>query len=190
MEAHYTRFEWVPLKEPQIRYDRSTKISGDVAYFSHDFEVIDEGEEGAMPALTTVVQYEDQYSVDWEIYAQLRNESFETFLKEQITEPMSFRVLAVRGVPLGKEEELPLEGGVERLRVRWRPNIPEAVSVYAGKSTAAGVSMAKLTSWNTYRPFRIEVKWNSADDVSYIELTNLEIINFRTPSVVDNDLEP
>lgn len=183
MEAHYERFEWKPISEPEIRYDRSTKVTGDIVYFTHDFEVREKNS-GDLPVLLTVVQAGESFLVDWEIFAQLRDNSFETFVKEQITDAMSFRVSGVRGVPGGKEAELPLEGGVERLRIRWRPSISEAVSVFTGKSTDAGKAIVNIASWRSYRPFRVEARWVVDGETSFIELTKIEPINFRTPSVV------
>lgn len=185
MEAHYKRFEWKAMEVEEIRYDRSTRVKGEQVYFTHDFEVKSKDPE-TTPVLTTVVQIEDKFFIDWEIFAQLRDQTFEAFIKEQISEPMSFRVSAVRGVALGDEAKLSLAGGVERLRVRWRPGMAEAVSVFAGKDTEVGQALTKSASWQNYRPFRIEIRWAKEGEVSFMELTKIAPIDFKTPSVLSD----
>ncbi|MFT5465383.1 MAG: hypothetical protein ACI8UO_000477 [Verrucomicrobiales bacterium] len=185
MEAHYKQFEWKPIVEPEIVYNRSTKVSGDVVYFTHDFEVRPK-DRSALPVLLTVVQNGDKFFIDWEIFSQLHDLAFETFVKERTMEPRSFRVSGVRGVPGPAEAKIPLEGGVERLRIRWRPGIAEAVSVYAGKSTDAGQALSKIASWEHYRPYRIKVRWVVSEEESFVELLGVEAINFRKPSVISD----
>ncbi|MEM7014377.1 MAG: hypothetical protein AAF585_23190 [Verrucomicrobiota bacterium] len=185
MTAHYERFEWKAMDVDEIRYDRSTRVNGEQVYFTHDFEVKSKNPD-EIPVLTTVVQVGEKFYIDWEIFSQLRDQTFEWFIKDQITDTMSFRVSAVRGVALGDEAELPLPGGVERLRVRWRPGMPEAVSVFTGKDTEVGKVLASAASWQNYRPFRVEVRWAKEGEFSYMELTKISPIDFKTPSVVSD----
>lgn len=183
MEAHYKRFKWRPGGLESIRYDRSHEVKGLELYATHDFEL--RFKDGKTPVLCTVVQSGEEYLVDWEIFAQLRDQSFETFLEEKSKEPVSFRVSCVRGVPFAKENELKLPGGVERLRIRWRPGAGDAVvGVLTGKSSEMGLQVAKLVSWANYRPMRIEVRWTESGGNEYVELVGLEAIDFSTPSVV------
>lgn len=183
MKAHYAKYPWKPVEIAALRYVGGAEVKGKVTYVTHDFQLVPKGKPNLVPV--TMVQDGDRYLVDWEIFSQTYDGTFEDFLKGKDENVHTFRVVMHRGVVMEDHEALGLEGGVIRLRVAWRPGVFFPGEFFAPAKSDIGKKIEERVPWQEGAAFRVKVKWSKTKDASrsFIEVADLETLNFSTPSV-------
>jgi len=185
MKRHYETYPWEPVKLEGIRYAGGAEVHGDDSYYTHDFQLAAAGKPMVIPV--TMVQVGEEYRIDWEIFAQTYDGTFEEFLKGEDDEVRTFRVNMHRGVVLGEHESLGLDGGTIRLRAAWRPGIFFPGDFFAASNSEVGKKIEERVPWQEGAPFRVDLKWSKCEDGSdsFIEVVGLQSLNFSTPSLFD-----
>tara|TARA_R110002096_G_scaffold147671_25_gene307863 strand:- start:880 stop:1623 length:744 start_codon:yes stop_codon:yes gene_type:complete len=181
MEEHYSKFDWEPLAIRRWQYRGVIAIDGPVRYNTHNFEVFVETGPGALSM--SVIQDGDAYKIDWELFAQFYDRSFEEFLKGPPSKPQTFRLNLVKGVSLDNDKGLPLLGEPIRLRAAWYPSMGYPGNIYAGTESDVGKKAKELVGWSDGRPFRATVQLSKSGKSTFVELTQLQEIDLSTPSV-------
>lgn len=185
MKSHYGKYPWKPVEIAALRYGGGSEVKGKVTYFTHDFQLLAKGKPNLVPV--TMVQDGDRYLLDWEIFAQTYDSTFEDFLKGKDESEHSFRVIMHRGVIMEDHEALGLEGGVIRLRVAWRPGVFFPGEFFASAKSEIGKKIEERVPWQEGAAFRVKVKWSKTKDGerSFIEVVGMDSLSFATPSVFD-----
>lgn len=183
MKAHYAKYPWKPVEIAALRYVGGSEVKGRVTYFTHDFQLAAKEKQNIVPV--TMVQNGERYLLDWEIFSQTYDATFEDFLKGKDESVHSFRVVMHRGVVMEDHEALGLEGGVIRLRVAWRPGIFFPGEFFAPAKTEIGKLIEERVPWQEGAAFRVKVKWSRTKDESrsFIEVVGMDSLNFSTPSL-------
>ena len=184
MKAHYAKYPWKPVEVAALRYVGGAEVKAKtVTYFTHDFQLVPKDKPNLVPL--TMVQSGDHYLLDWEIFAQTYDGTFEDFLKGKDDSAHSFRVVMHRGVVLEDHEGLGLEGGVIRLRAAWRPGVFFPGEFFAPAKSEIGKKIEERVPWQEGAAFRVKVKWSKTKDArrSFIEVVEMDSLNFATPSV-------
>lgn len=183
MKSHYAKYPWKPIEVAALRYIGGSEVKGKVTYYTHDFQLLAKDKPSLIPV--TMVQDGDQYRLDWEIFAQTYDGTFEDFLKGKDEGAHSFRVVMHRGVVMGDDEALGLAGGVIRLRVAWRPGVFFPGEFFAAAKSEVGKLIEERVPWQEGAAFRVKVKWSKSKDESrsFIEVVGLDTLNFATPSL-------
>lgn len=183
MKAHYAKYPWKPVEIAALRYVGGSEVKGKVTYFTHDFQLLAKGKPNLVPI--TMVQDGGKYLLDWEIFAQTYDGTFEDFLKGKDEGEHSFRVVMHRGVVMGDDEALGLAGGVIRLRVAWRPGVFFPGEFFAAAKSDIGKLIEERVPWQEGAAFRVKVKWSKTKDGSrsFIEVVGMDTLNFATPSL-------
>jgi hypothetical protein len=183
MKAHYAKYPWKPVEIAALRYVGGSQVKGKVTYITHDFQLVPKDKPNLVPL--TMVQDGDHYLLDWEIFAQTYDGTFEDFLKGKDESIHSFRVVMHRGVVMEDHEALGLEGGVIRLRVAWRPGVFFPGEFFAPAKSDIGKKIEERVPWQEGAAFRVKVKWSKTKDGSrsFIEVVGMDALNFSTPSV-------
>ncbi|MEO0447909.1 MAG: hypothetical protein AAF191_17705 [Verrucomicrobiota bacterium] len=179
MAAHYGKFLWTPLEVRAVRYDGGSEVSGSEPYFTHNFTLLLHGK---APVAATMVQVGEKYKIDWELFAQAVDNSFDDFLKGETAGPLTFRLSIHRGVPTGEQEKYSLSGGVVRLRAGGKPGVYFPGDLFVGKDTEIGKKVLELVPWEFGEPYRVEVKWNEG---GFCEVVSFEGLDFSTPTLFD-----
>ncbi len=181
MEAHYRHFTWKPLAILRWEHRGAIKIGGDTAYNTHSFELYVTTLNS--PLSVSLVQVGSGYKIDWELFAQFHDRSFEHFLRLPDSPPLTFRLNLVKGVALDSDKKLPLLGEPIRLRAAWYPTIGYPGNIYAGSESDVGKKAKTLVGWTDGKPFRATVKLAKSGDASFVELVGLEPLDLSSPSV-------
>ena len=190
MEAHYERFKWQANEGLNLSENGDAlRLGRQVIYWTFTFQMVEEaqdketGKTFQRPFRVYLNQIGDDYKVDWELYSQRRDLSFEKFMEEQPDDARSFRVNLVRGVPTAAQEKLGLKGSTVRLRAAWMPGSNFPVEIFAGNESEVGKEAEELVSYTNGRPFRIEVKWNKSGKEPFLELLKLSRLDMGRPTV-------
>ncbi len=181
MEEHYAGITWKPLAILRSQHRGAIAIDGPSKYNTHNFELI--VSTLSVPLSMSVIEVGDEYLVDWELFAQFHDRSFERFLSSKAPKPQTFRLNLVKGITLNEDKNLPLLGEPLRLRAAWYPSMGYPGNVYVGLESDVGKKAKDLVGWNDGKPFRATVKLTKAEKGNFVEVVELELIDLSTPSV-------
>lgn len=182
MEKHYSSFDWKPLTIKRWQYRGVIAIDGPNRYNTHNFELMVESLPGTALSMSLIQDGKD-YKIDWELFAQFHDRSYEAFLEGATGESQTFRLNLVKGVSLDNDKSLPLLGEPIRLRAAWFPSMGYPGNIYAGTESDVGKKAKDLVGWSDGRPFRATVQLSKSGSNTFVELTDLQEIDLSTPSV-------
>ncbi|MEM1296030.1 MAG: hypothetical protein AAGH89_11745 [Verrucomicrobiota bacterium] len=182
MKTHYGSFSWEPLSIRRWQYRGVIAINGPVRYNTHNFELFVESLPGSALSMS-LIQDGAEYKIDWELFAQFHDRSFEAFLDGPLSKPHTFRLNLVKGVSLDNDKGLPLLGEPIRLRAAWFPSMGYPGNIYAGTESDVGKKAKEMVGWSDGRPFRATVQLSKSGASTFVELTQLQEIDLSTPSV-------
>lgn len=181
MKTHYALLPWKKPAVTSLRPIGGTKMPSEKPYYTYDFSLVVEGKPKPVPA--TVVQVGDAYLVDWEIFSQTMDDSFEKFRTDQGEQAMTFRMGVYRAYVFEEHKDL-IKGGVVRMNGQWRPASMDRVEMFVGETSALGKAVAETLPWNEFLPCRVKVKWNKSGKTPFVELMGIETMDFSKPSVI------
>ncbi len=174
MERHYQKYPDGPVNVGRIEFIERYRARGGVPPYSM-FEV-----EGGDLKHAIIVLVEEKSKtdlrVDWEAFAEFKDQLLWDFLNKPASAPGKFRVMIRRSHSFDKD--VPDLARKEAF-VLSQPGANTTANVFAIKGTAAARLLAQQLAWGDSIAATVQLAWHGEGDRHWVELKTIPAIGWR-----------